>query len=131
MIPQSLASLPAALTLALAVTVGCQAKPKPMPMTPPPPTDAAYVQIKDDFAASSPDAKVGYVDEALGDAPWVSVSKIDASQFPVGSVVNLLDGDKHVLAQGNVERVVDGKAYVKYVKQGARAPMAGDVAVRF
>ena len=125
-----LAALPVALAFALAI-VGCQAKTKPMPTPPPPVTDAAYQQVKQDFATSSPDAKVGYVDEALADEPWVSVSMINVADFPVGAPVNLLDADKNILAQGNVETVVDGKVYVKYEKTGMRMPRAGDVAVRF
>ena len=125
-----LVALPVAFALALTIA-GCQAKPKMIAVAPPVPTEAAYVQIKQDFAASSPDAKVGYVEEALPDEPWVAITHVEAADFPMGAPVNLLDADKNILAQGHVEKLVDGKAYVKYIKQGARMPAAGDVAVRF
>jgi hypothetical protein len=120
----------ATLTLAGTLLVGCQAPNKSMPSHPV--SSDVLTRLQAEFAQADAGAKVGSVDDVKADVMYLAVGQISGSDFPVGTVVAIVDSNKQVIALGTVEQTFDSTVHVKYEKKaGQRTPMVGDVAVKF
>jgi hypothetical protein len=121
----------AAFALAsLVLIAGCTSRPKP-PMTPPPPTPDQVAQIRTAFMKVSPQAKIGVVSAVLTDSPYAMASDMPTDGLKAGDIVSFVDGTQATVAHGRIVRTMEGnKAAVEYMP-GIRAPMVGDVVVKF
>jgi hypothetical protein len=111
------------------LVAGCVSKPEPEPVSPAPSVDqvqslrASILQVNDN-------AKVGVVSGVISDSPLAMVSDISTEGIKPGDVFSFVGADKSVVANGTVVEIVDGKLAIRY-EPATRAPMVGDVAVKF
>jgi hypothetical protein len=116
--------------LAAATLGGCQAKSAPR-TTAQPISEERLSELRTTLLQSGNKVRVALVTDVLADSDFASVSESSPGDFPVGSNVSIIDGLNNVLAQGEIVRVVDGTAHIRFTQTGARRPTRGDAAVKF
>ena len=115
--------------VAALVCGGCMTKPKAGSMSDAPSSEMAG-QIRASYKTTFPDARVGVVTAVLGDSPYALVGEVDTAASREGDVFSFLDAGETVVASGKVVKVEAGDLTVRFVP-GKRAPLVGDVAVKF
>lgn len=120
----------ATLALAGVMLVGCNSSTKSMPSHAI--SAESLEQLRAEFTRADPGARVGGVDDVKEPVMYLAIGQIRGADFPVGSVVAVIDSNKQVIAVGTVEQTFDSTVHVKYEKKtGQRSPMVGDAAVKF
>lgn len=117
-----------------AILTGCAAKEPPPPPPPPPPAPASAAtvdSIRSALMASFPNVKVAAVAEVLPNDPYLATTEIDPADFPLETIVTVLDGNSNPIAHGQVEKLLDNRAHIRFVADpsAARRPQLGDVVV--
>jgi hypothetical protein len=117
--------------LAGALLAGCQAQPKET--VAPPADEQTLTLIRQSFTATDPKAIVGLVIAVLPDQMYAAVGDVDVKDFTEGEVITFIDTNKKPLVNGVVKKVTEDALDVRYEMPavGSRAPMKGDLAVRF
>ena|GEM_PF-6867721 len=120
--------------LGAAIFTGCVSQEPPPPPPPPPPVPASTADvetIRNALAASFPNVKVAAVNEVVANAPYLAAYDINPADFPLESIVTILNGSGASIAHGRVEALVNNQAHIRFdVDAGVdRRPQLGDVVV--
>ncbi len=118
-------------TVILAGLTGCQNK--PTEVAAPPANEDTLGLIRQSYIAADPTAVVGLVTATVPSENFAAVGNMDVKDFKEGDVVSFIDSNKKFLVHGVVKKVTADAIHVKYETpaMGSRAPMLGDLAVRF
>ncbi len=121
----------ASLLSSLAV-VGCAAR----KAAPPPPATMPAQEIDTTSLRASlmrrPDvAAVGVVTLLLPDMPWADIGEINTQDIRVGDIFTIVDGQSPI-ANATVASIFKDGVHVRYETiAGRRAPLVGDLAIKF
>lgn len=117
------------LVSAVAVLAGCAAKPKPIP-APMAPTAEQASAIRETFTKAIATARTGLVSAVASDLSYASVTDINVEGLKVGDAISFVDGSKTTVAHGTIVEIKGSLVAVQY-QAATRAPVVGDVAVKF
>jgi hypothetical protein len=120
----------ASVVAGLFLFAGCGQEPEPIA---PPVTDAQLQNLRSTYRQQDATARVGVVTAVLESEHLASVGKVPTRDFTEGDIITFMDSNGKVLTLGKVEAVNADNLAVKYETpdKNGRAPMRGDVAVRF
>ncbi|HTW95285.1 MAG TPA: hypothetical protein VMD30_10850 [Tepidisphaeraceae bacterium] len=115
---------------------GCQPPPPPpapAAIVPPVLSHSEYETMKTTYTNANPQALVGRVEAVLPDSNRLAAGDLPTKVFRTGDVVNILNRDMTVIADGTVVGVDSDFVYIKYappVNGQWRVPMVGDIVIR-
>ena len=120
--------------LGATILTGCVSTepPPPPPLPPPVPASLATVEsIRSSLLPSFPNVKVAAVAEVTPNDPYLAIYDIDPADFPLETIVTVLDGESNPVAHGWVEKLVDNQAHIRFeIDPGTtRLPQLGDIVV--
>lgn len=98
-----------------------------------PATADRVMKVRESLQAQRPGTMVGPVVAVLTDAPYAAAGDLPTDQFKAGDVVSFVNGSGDPIgATGRVSSTTPTQVNVRYdVSAGGRAPVVGDLLVRF
>lgn len=118
----------ASLAVAPLLFVGCQTAKKPV-ATPQP--TRSPTEVLEAVRPAFPQAKLGSVTEVDDADGWIAIGDVAAADFPVGTVVSIVDESQSTVGHAEVKQSAEGAVYAQFYKSGGRDVRVGDVAVKF
>lgn len=97
-------------------------------------TDAQLESLKASYVGVDSGVRVGQVIATLPEQDLAAISGISSAGVLEGDHITFTDQNSHVIAIGKVVSVRSDSLHVQYTVPtvaGSRAPIAGDIAIRF
>lgn len=117
-----------------AILTGCASKEPPAPPPPPPPVPASAAtveSVRSALAPSYPHVKVAAVSEVTPNDPFLAIYNVNPADFPLETVVTILDENSDPVAHGTVVNLVGNQAHIRFETDAgsSRRPQLGDIVV--
>lgn len=122
----------ASLAAAALILAGCQSGKKQTAESAPTRSPQEILEaVRADLGRSAPTARLASVTEVDESVSWIALGNAPAGDFPVGTVVSIVDENQAVIGHAEVRQSGEGQIYAQFYKGAGRTARVGDVAVKF